>query len=500
MRRFLNNLFRTILTTSKASERNHSTRRARLQLHGLEDRMVLSSAATVGNILSIGVSAGVSPAQVRTLTLTELNAASKNPLIKVSDNVQGVLGQFPINQIATYEIAVNGNDNVTINDSQGFPTAPLPFANGSNIILISPQGAAGGTNNSFTLDGNVPLPSSILETYTASPTSAAASTLAVDGLNFRISSAISAVTDTIPLQGGGVLVVNASGSQNVTLTPQILADTQTLSGLGGGGGSTLTYANKNFIKLNESAPSVTVTVNAPFATILEEGISVNTSGVGDDVVVAAAGVVTSVVTKGSGSEVLVQSNAAQVNVEGDSSTNPTTTVVIGKSLGNNTDVTSGIQANVLVIDAKTLDVANNGNDSTQEKVTVTQQSISGTGFFGNSSVVVNYGGVGVVNISGGQLANTYTVEASSLNASFGSQINLNDDSDKFFAVNVDVDARSGLDLDVIKRTLQATGEININAPAGKFTNQSDGDILVSFAGGLTSQIDNDGFTVSEEHS
>jgi hypothetical protein len=178
----------------------------------------------------------------------------------------------------------------------------------------------------------------------------------VDGLTFRLSSAIGAVNDTIPLEGGGVLPVNASSSQNVSLTSHVSTNTQTLSGLGGG--SSFTYANKNFLRLNESAPGATINVSAPFATRLQEGISVNVSGHGDDVVVAAAGVVTAVSTTGSDSEVFVQSNTAQVNVSGDSPTSPTTTVVIGKSLGNTTDVTSGIQANVLVLGVKTSLVEN----------------------------------------------------------------------------------------------------------------------------------------------
>jgi len=54
MRSFLKNLFGNVLNTSKASEGKPFTRRAKLQMEGLEDRTVLTPFSVGGSVLGLG--------------------------------------------------------------------------------------------------------------------------------------------------------------------------------------------------------------------------------------------------------------------------------------------------------------------------------------------------------------------------------------------------------------------------------------------------------------
>jgi hypothetical protein len=479
MRRFLKNLFRNVLTTRKASDGKPSTRRAKLQMEGLEDRMVLSSATLFGSTLGVNFTAGDN------LELVEVNPTGNRQIEVIHGGT--IIGEFSINSINHVNVSYAGQDDLVINDSDG-----MPFATGTLIGL-----SGGGTNNTMVLTGSRAFDTN--ETYNVTGTGFPESSLGVDGLNFFFDNALDEVIDTIPITGGP-LNVTASG-QNVEWSSQVNGP-QTLTGLGAGGGSTLVFDVQNSVVLNETAADATVNLDAPGAVGVDNSISVATHAGGDTVVIAATSVPTNVQTLGSGSEVVLQANSAHVNVVGDSSTNPTTTMIIGKfQSSNDTDVTSGIQANVAVDNLKNLLITNDGNVSTKENVRVTEDSISGTGLFGNNSVEVTYNSTDkAVAIFSGQLADTYTVEASSSTAEFTSQINIFDDSNKLFDAKVDVNSHSHLSLEVDKLSTQGTADLFINAPHGKFSNPSDGEIDVSFSGVLTSQIDNEGFIVKEEHS
>lgn len=53
-RRFLKNLFGNVRTASKASEGKPFTRRAKLQMEGLEDRTVPTTFSVSGSVLGLG--------------------------------------------------------------------------------------------------------------------------------------------------------------------------------------------------------------------------------------------------------------------------------------------------------------------------------------------------------------------------------------------------------------------------------------------------------------
>jgi hypothetical protein len=455
-------------------------------LEGLEDRKVLSTvfheatfAVQEGNSLFINVAAG------QNLELSELNPTG-NRQIELFDNGQ-VFAQFSINSIQNVGISVHGNDQVIIDDSDG-----MPFATGSNISFTG-----SGTDNSITLQGLRSIDTGEVYTVGATASTSPTSSIGLDGLKFQMNSAIDSVTDFLE-KTGGPLVVNASSSQNVSLT-SLGNGLQRLSDLGPGGGGTFTFANMPSLQLNESAADVTVNVDTPQAASEEQRISINTSGLGDTVVIAADGVGTAVHTAGSDSEVVLQAITAPVSVTGDSSTTPTTTLFIGQPQGNSGDVTSGIQANVVANGINTLIVDDSGNVSTKENVKVTESTVSGTGLFGNNAATLSYGNVTTLDIESGQLADTYTVEASSSTAQFHTRINLLDDSNQLFNAKVDLDAHSGLTLGLDKLSKQGKADLFIDAPHGKFHN-SKGVITVSFHGGLTSTIHNNGFKVKEERS
>jgi hypothetical protein len=163
--------------------------------------------------------------------------------------------------------------------------------------------------------------------------------LSVDNLNFKIYSAITTVDDYLQITGGnlnigtsGTNVTLSSGSNGVYVPPGVVA--QTLTGLGAGGGSTYTFANKSETFLTEIAANAFVNLNS-----------------------TAPG-------------------TAEFCVDG----TPTTTVNIYSP--------QAIQTNVSVQGAATLWMYAN-NVSTPQNVTVTQNTISGTGLFGNNGVTVS---------------------------------------------------------------------------------------------------------------
>jgi hypothetical protein len=190
----------------------------------------------------------------------------------------------------------------------------------------------------------------------------------------------------------------------------------------------------------------------------------------------------------------VRANKGFVNVLG----NSTARVVLGSDPFNSaTSVTSGIQRDVSVIGAGSLFIEDAGNVKTSEHVKVTETTVSGTGLFGNSSVVVHFGATSLLQVDPGQLANTYTVAGSHAGARFSSAINIKDvSSSKVQNIVVDVDSRSGLNLSMFDES-PANAHLFISAPGGKFNPVKpvtpDGKETVTFPGGLTSTVTYFGF-------
>jgi hypothetical protein len=193
-----------------------------------------------------------------------------------------------------------------------------------------------------------------------------------------------------------------------------------------------------------------------------------------------------------GAFVGLQSNSGPVSVEGNSSTE----VQLGEILPNGIGfTTAGIQANVTVTGVAGLVLADSGNATTQEQVTVTEKTISGTGLFGNDAVTVTYGHTGDVIFLTGQLADTYTVVGSKPGAFFGCSISLNDVSNVGLSVFVALDGGSGLHLSLSDSAAAnpVPASLFISAPQGTYSNPTpnlpSGSENVTFDGGLTSEVD-----------
>lgn len=470
MKRFLKSLFRDLVTGPSRGGKPAS-RRTVLELNGLEDRMVLSSAGMSGSTLIIDVSPN------STVDLYESVSGSNREI-----EVIGASGnpQFLINPIATTVINVSGNNEVYIDDSNG-----MPFAQHTTVTF---QG--GGTGNTIDFFGSRSVDTS--GDYFAGITSPTQTFLAMDNISFDFNTTgISSVADSIPLTGGPLYV--ATESQNVVLSSPN-SGSQMLSGLGAVGGS-FTYTGMSAVDLYEDAAYATVNLDTSAAASLETQFNVDTYYTGDEVVIAAtpSSVSTSVQLYGSGSQVQLEGNSGFVSVTGNSTSS------MGIAQYTNTGgSTHGIGASVQVSDVESLALADNANVATNETVKVTQSTISGTGLFGNNAAVVTYSGVGTVSLFSGQETDSYTVEASSSSASFSSQIDIYDESSKAFSAHVDLDANTHLHLSLFNETSKA-GELYIDAPGGKFEN-SNGVVDVYFDGVLSSQIDFQGFTIEEEKS
>jgi hypothetical protein len=474
MKRLLKKLFRDLLTSNPARGGRPASNRTLLQLNGLEDRMVLSTAGLSGSTLQIIVSPN---------STVELFEAVSGANRKVE--VIGVTGnpEFAINSIKATEITFLGGSgsNAIINDSDG-----MPFQSNSTITFNG-----GGSNNKVFLDGSrsIDTAGDYLATGEASQTEAS---LTMDNLTFDFTAAVTSVNDSIQLAGPLNVTTN---SQNMVLSAPA-PETQSLSNLGIAAGI-LDYSNMGTVNLTETAADATVNLDTSIAASLESQFNVLADNAGDIVQIAAtpSGVSTGVHVVDGGSEVVLEANSGAVSVSGVAGS---TSVILGQLNSNHEFVTSGIKANVQVSNVGSLIVANSGNDSTKETVTVTQSSISGTGLFGNNAAVVKYSGVGTVDINSGQLQDSYTVEASSSTASFSSQINLFDDSSEGFSAHVFLDAKTDLHLSLQNETSKA-GELFIDAPGAKFEN-SNGVVDAFFDGVLSSQIDFQGFAIEEEKS
>jgi hypothetical protein len=491
MRRFQNML----ASVSQATRGNPpAQRRARLSVEGMEDRTVPTSSATLtGNTLQITADPGTfvfgtpghPPIQIFR-HIDFLNDPFKHGQMDVVDNGT-TIGQFPIASIQNVDVTVQGLDAITFDDSRG-----LPFAAGTAITLdgTSPMFRP----NTLTFQGNRTVTGG--ETYVAG-NGATAGSLTAGGSTYAFSGAIASVTDL--LRTTGPLFVQAFGSAVYqTGTDHI---TQQLTGLAGGigGGGTLTYSHKNFVEVDLFSNNSGAVLEATAPALGEKTFVVGLGDTGGSVQIVAtpAHVSTKVTAAGTGQLVVVAGNAGQVSVNG----TPSTVVILG---GFGEGTTSGIKNNVTVEGAARLAVADPGNITRKEAVSITESTIAGTGLFGNDKAVVHYKNVGLVQVVTGQQADTYSVHGSSKGARFGSQIEIDDNSAVALGVTVTVDSGSGLNLNLDNANFQspaAPASLFIKGVGGTFNPdppsldaKGDGTETVSFNGGLTSTIVYEGFT------
>ncbi len=475
MMRFLSKLARTFRTANTARPPRRAPRRAMLHLEGLEERVVLSTAtptvALHGSTLDVIVH---QPNEQITFS------GDKRPgqLDVFLGNKK--LGHFPIAKVHNVDVRLTNHDAVTVNDSHGFP-----FASGTTVSI-----SGRGSSNSLTLTGSVPLNTG--ESYVAG-NGALDGQLTLNGTTIEFSSAIHSVTDSLPVNHGLVVgavgqVVSLNGSNGVT---------QTLSGLSkGGAGDSLTFSNKNAVDLQMNSDNEIAVLNAPAAADGEKIFGVQLFGSNDQVFinVTPSTVATSVdVNTNNASSVFLFANSGTVNILGNSAT----FVSLGQNLGL---VTSGIQANVSVVGAKQLEIVDSGNNTTQENVTVTESTITGTGLFGNNAVQVAYGDIGRLQIFTGDLtsgpAESYTVKNSAASAGstgpiFTTPINIQDDATTGLNVAAVVTPASHLNLTLNPEgTTAGPTTVNFTALGATFL-QGFNSVTASFAEGFQSIVQSD---------
>jgi hypothetical protein len=496
MRQLLRKLVSNYWTTGPGRAARKAPRCAVLQLEDLEDRTVPSTASLVGSTLLVNADPGsisvihqngiigIIP-HIRQITF-QADSVQQGKL-DVLDNGT-LLGRFATSSVKNVDVSVAGLDAVNIDDSNG-----LPFAAGTTISLFG----SGGTN-SLNLTGSRTIAGG--ETYDAG-SGPRAGVLFVGGSTFEFSNVIGSVTDQVKTTGS--LVVEAFG-QNVSLNGQD-GLTQTLTGLadGGGGGNTFAYSNKNLVNLEMFSANASANLNATAAAAGEQFFVVDLFGSNEACQINAtpSTVSTNVVAAGQGDAVFVAANSGRVSVNGTSST----LAVLGTGFGQ-TGVTSGIKQDVFVEGVGRLALTDPGNHTTQEHVTVTESTISGTGLFGNNAAVVHYNDIGSVQIVTGELADTYAIAGSKPGARFSSPIEIDDNSAVGLNIAVTLDAGSGLDLDLNNTNFRpnpAPASLFISAVDGTFSHPTPplptGIEDVTFAGGLTSEVIYSGFT-SVTHS
>jgi hypothetical protein len=487
MRRFLNKLVSDFRSTNAARSARRTPRRAALQVEGLEDRMVLSTATLSGPTLLVNADPGTTTIvhgkngtigiiqHIRQITF-EIDKVG-NKRFNVLDNGTS-LGQFPFASVKEVDVQVAGLDAVNIIDSAG-----LPFAAGTTISLFG-----SGQSNSLNLTGTRIIKGG--ETYTAGDGDQGGS-LTLGGSTYEFSNAIGSVIDQVKTTAP--LVVKASANfANATMFNQD-SRTQTLTGLANGAaGDFLRYSNKNLVNLELFGTGAHANLNATAAAAGEHFFVVDLFGDNESLQInATPRIDTSVVAGGLSNDVFVAANSGRVFINGTSST----FAALGTGFSP-TAVTSGIKADVFVDSVGSLTLVDIGNNTTEEHVTLTESTISGTGLFGNDAVVVHYSLVGTLGIDTGQLADTYAIAGSKPGAVFTSLIDIVDGSHVGLSVVVTLDAGSGLDLNLNNST-NAPAQLFISAVDGTFSSDTPtlptGTEFVTFAGGLTSQISYSGF-------
>jgi hypothetical protein len=500
VRQFLNNLVRNLRSTNAARSGRRPPRRAALQVEGLEDRMVLSTATLNGSTLLVNADPGTLSIihgngtigilqHIRQITF-EIDKVG-NQRFNVLDNGTS-LGQFPFASVKEVDVQVAGLNAVNINDSAG-----LPFAAGTTISL-----SGSGLSNSLTLRGSRSITGD--ETYspgyqefTGGPNVPAQ--LKLGGSTYEFSTTIGSVTDLVHITGS--LIVNDGNLGNPSLSGQN-GVTQTLSGLynGDGAGDSLTFGNKQTVML-EMFSGPTVALDATAGAAGERNFEVDfsdppfnvapnlTAGANEvDIQATPSTVVTTVNAGGAGQVVNLLANSGPVGISGNSSS----TVNLGEPASDGLPTTAGINAGVTVLGVGKLQVSDNGNNTTQENVSVTESTISGPGLFGNSAVVLEYINTASVVINTGQLADAYTV-AASVGGSFHSLITIDDGSTTALNVQVTVGSNSDLELIVVGNSEVLNASVSITAEdGGTFSSPKphflEGTEFVAFAGVQSSQV------------
>ncbi len=486
MRRFLSNLVRDFRTTKNAPPARRAPRRANLQLEALDERVLLSGASLSGSTLSVVADPGtfginlqghVLPPFVRQINF---EADAQNPaLLDVSEG-STPLGQFPIASIKNVFVDLAYLDNVNVIDSNG-----LPFAHGTTISLS----ASTGTANSLNLTGTRSVSGN--EVYAVGAAASQGSSLLVDNLRFDLTDNIGSVADTLQPEGGSITISTAG--QNVSLSGSN-GVTQTLNGLGQGGGGRFTYGNVSLVSLNAVASNASIALDATAAAAGEHSFFLSMFGTSDAAFIQAtpSTVTTAVDAVGNAAFVNLQSNSGPVSITGQ---NPSTTVNLGEATPNGLSTTAGINANVSVSNAGHLLLADNGNTTTQENVQVTESTI--TGLFGNSAAQLNYNNINNLAFLTGQEQDTYTFSGPTR---FVTAITVDDYSRAGLSVTTDLNGSSGLALVLNNNFLAspAPASLTINAAGAAFSNLHpplpSGIEEAIFAGGLTSAVEYNGFT------
>ena len=512
MFRFLNNLCRDFRTTSAAPRTRRAPRRAMLRLEGLEDRLVMSTVNPLGSTVSptpIVRTGSLPPMSTASQNGSTLSIAAAAEITRISSDGAGHIevndvylhAQFNISSINAVYITGLGNGglttNVEIDDSNG-----MPFAPGTTISLY---GSGTAPTNLLGLGGTMPLSGN--ETYVpgsvvhlTSPqglslTTNTPATLSLSNLNinFRLYGSFGGgIYDNFPITG--TLDVQTSGTQ-VQLVSSAPGGDQYFSGLGNGAGSYLGFGSKSSVTLDTFAANASIFLDDADAAAGESYFTVNMQAANEtttlDQTPKNVTTIVNIDSPATNANVALWGNFGPVTIDGDI----TTGVIIGYPLNSTGPITSGIEANVTVEGASYLEVTDSGNVSTFENVKVTEQSITGTGLFGNNSVTLAYGGVATVDINTGQLADGYTVAPSSFGEVFTSAIFITSDSYMAFHATVDVNPASHLNLEFINENLKVNAVLDVVSTGvvelpGTLPS---GVINVLFAGHANSQISYFGF-------
>jgi hypothetical protein len=508
MRRFLNNLLRDFRSTKAVRPARPAPRRAALQVEGLEDRLVMTTAHPLGSAALLHhLPAGPSVAHTQPIVkLTTTKVSISGHVVTTGESIYfGQPGtifiqsdghgntvvtelgqnpiQFPTAPVRSFSLFVQNQSFVHIDDSNG-----MPFAAGTAVDLNGT-----GANNVVFLQGSRTVSGG--ETYVAGGMPWTPGTISLDNnITFTLHSAIAGVSDSIPITGALDVQTSGTGVQLVSYGP---GGAQFLSGMGVGGGDYLDYEGKPAVNLETYAPNASIFLDAPDAAVGENSFTVNMHAAGEKTTLdeTPKNVLTVALAEPSATNATVAlwGNFGPVFIAGNSSTG----VSVGYPLSATGTITQGIEANVTVENASYLVVNNSGNVSTFENVLVTDHTIGGTGLFGNDSATLSYFNIGLIDLLTGQLADGYTVAPSSPNAVFTSTIDIFSNSYWAFHVTVDVNAASHLNLSLYNQQPQkdAGGVLVVNSNgfvtfSGMHPN---GTVDVFFAGYPFSQISYNGF-------
>jgi hypothetical protein len=401
MRRFFNKLLRDFKTTGTARGGRRAPRRAPLQVEGLEDRLVMTSATQLhSTVLANAIAGGAGVAHLQPVVHLSSTPATtgnqtlyitpgpNNQLLQIRSDGNGQMdvyigsffAHYTISSIKAVNISLSGNNLVQIDDSNG-----MPFAPGTTISLT------GTGSNYLTLGGSRAVNGN--ETYTAGTPSTLGS-IQMDNLTFKFDSSVGWIGDYIPITG--IFDVQTSGT-NV----QLYDGTDQFTGLGTGGGQ-LYFLNKPFVTLEENAPNAGVFLDSYTAPAGMQQFQIFMHGAGDTTTLdmTPSNVPTSVYTNvgqvANNASVNLWGNRAPVVIAGNASTQ----VNIGYPTGNGLSTTNGIQAAVTVYGAASLVVSDTASTLLPNAVSVTPSGvfggsiISGNGLFANNGVSVYFINVG----------------------------------------------------------------------------------------------------------